>query len=90
MPRKKKRTYICSDHAELGICLDEIRECAENIKPADMVSRRMLTDIRHFIRKANQYLMTAAESGKRMEQRLKKYREAVENLGFTRDKENSD
>lgn len=71
--------------------LNQILECVKEIKPASKVSRMMVTDIKRIIRKARHCLYTAAESGERMERRLKDYRESIEALGFTRDdKEHSD
>ena len=82
MAKKKKRQFICDDHDDidhyLNLLVPLIREHVEGKRPKN----RMLK----IIKDLRETLAAAKHSGIRMEKRLEHYREAMEYLGYKRDK----
>jgi hypothetical protein len=82
----KKRRAICNVHFEIDDLIHDIRQ----LKP--ILSYDTLKDyetkLNEILVKMKILVIEATEAGQAMEDRLKEYRLAIEDLGFARDKDN--
>jgi len=80
---KKKKRIICNIHDEIMIIAEQIN----NMDIADYRSEAtFLRSLRAKVKKIDKLAEEAKERGQAMEDRLYEYFEAIEGLGFTRDK----
>jgi len=75
-----KRRAICNVHSDIDDLIDDLLE----LNPLSLDVNK----VNEIAIKMRVLIFEAMESGQVMEDRLKKYREAIEGLGFIRDKDN--
>ena len=81
MPRKAPPDVLCVQHAKIQKALCNIELCMQRDDPEAMIEAVLA------LRIAQDAVEVAMKQGMSMENRLLKYRTAIESLGFTRNKQ---
>lgn len=86
-----KRTTICDKHELITSIARDLKEvCEALLKKENITTKQAKQKIRYIIHRAKRIediTENAREDGQNMEDRLRDYHNAVERLGFMRDKE---
>lgn len=83
---RRKRDLICNDHDQIYHDANYILDELGRMKGGDRISAKSLKDLKAWSRRILRTVKVAKESGVEMEARLHDYRQAIEGLGFTRDR----
>lgn len=78
--KRKKKLVICAYHAQIQQALYELQLCMQR------TDENAGKDAVRILREAQKAVVAATEAGQSMEDRLKQYRNAIEDLGFIRKK----
>ena len=75
------KKIICNIHTQIGNLIQKLYGLDYTID-----TKQLRSNIENVVNEMNKLLLSATEAGQHMENRLKEYREAIEKLGFKRNK----